>query len=152
MTEAQYLDTFPEHFDGAPVNPEGIVPDALPFEFANGKCTFRIDAEHVHILNKSDDDDEGMAWSEPLTSYAGIRRWVIAERMQEDQVGPGFLARLFGRKKAPEVEEGPRHTVIALAHKKEPWMSVVLVSFPIENDDDAASEEIAEKYRNLFSF
>ncbi|MBT7955158.1 MAG: hypothetical protein HN731_08200 [Rhodospirillaceae bacterium] len=146
MTE----DTFPEHFDGTEVNPEGRVPDALPLEFINGKCTYKIDAEHVHILNKSDDEEEGMQWSEPLSAYAGIRRWVIAERTQQR---PGFFAKLFGGRKVRAVNEGPRHAVIALAHQQEPWMSVVLYSRELaEGDEGEGAEEIAAKYRELFSF
>tara|TARA_B100000315_G_scaffold234287_2_gene248175 strand:- start:3563 stop:4003 length:441 start_codon:yes stop_codon:yes gene_type:complete len=146
MTE----DTFPEHFDGNEVNPEGVVPAVLPLEFINGKCTYRIDGENVHIVNKSNDDDEGMQWSEPLSAYAGIRRWVIAERTQEKS---GFFAKLIGGRKEPPVNDGPRHTVIALAHKQEPWMSVVLYSCELaEGDEGEASEEIAAQYRRLFSF
>ncbi len=147
-------DNFPEHFDGRPVNPEGQVPEALPLQFVNGKCTYQIDAEHVHILNKADESDEGMHWSEPLSAYEGVRHWVIVEQMQETAVKAGFWRRLLGgRAKEMPVEEGPRHAVIALAHKKEPWMSVVLYSHQlIDGDEGAETAEIAAKYRALFAF
>jgi len=147
-------DTFPEHFDGTQLNSEGVVPAALPFEFQNGKCTYQIDAEHVHILNKSDGDDEGMQWSEPLSAYDGVRHWVIVEQTQEPAPPAGFLRRLFGAKPNQNpVEEGPRHAVIGLAHKKESWMSIVLFSRELgEGEDGAETEKIAEKYRSLFSF
>ncbi len=146
MTE----ETFPEHFDGTEVNPEGIVPATLPLGFVNGTCTYKIDAEQVHILNKSNDEDEGMQWSEPLSAYAGIRHWVIAERTQEKI---GFFSKLFGGKKELPINEGPRHAVIALAHKQEPWMSVVLYSRELgDGDEGEGTEEIAAKYRQLFNF
>ena len=66
-----------------------------------------------------------MQWSEPLSSYDGVRHWVIVEQSQEEK--RGIFSRLFGTK-AASVEQGPRHAVIGLAHKKEPWMSVVLFS------------------------
>ena len=142
-------DNFPEHFDGSELNPEGVVPETLPLEFANGKCTYQIDAEHVHILNKSDEDDDRMQWSEPLASYDGVRHWVIVEQSQEEK--RGILGKLFGGVKP--VEQGPRHSVIGLAHNKEPWMSVVLFSRELsEGEDGAASEEIAVQYRRLFDF
>ena len=154
LTEDISIDTFPEHFDGAPLNVEGVVPEELPFQFVNGKCTYQIDEEHVHILNKSDEDDEGMQWSEPLSAYEGVRHWVIVEQTQEPVPTAGLLRRLFGRKaKEGPVEEGPRHAVIGLAHKKEAWMSVVLFSRELgEEEGGAVTEKIAGKYRELFSF
>jgi hypothetical protein len=136
------------------LNVEGVVPAELPFQFVNGKCTYQIDDEHVHILNKSDEDDEGMHWSEPLAAYEGVRHWVIVEQTQEPVPATGFLRRLFGRRAIESpVEEGPRHAVIGLAHKKEAWMSVVLFSRELgEEEDGSATEKIAEKYRGLFSF
>jgi len=147
-------DTFPEHFDGTELNPEGVVPEALPFQFVNGKCTYKIDAEHVHILNRSDGDDEGMQWSEPLSAYEGVRHWVIVEQTQETAPRAGFLRRLLGGKaNESAVEEGPRHAVIGLAHKKERWMSVVLFSRALAADEDGTeTEKVAEMYRGLFSF
>jgi hypothetical protein len=141
---------FPEHFDGTPVNPEGLVPNALPLEFINGTCTYRIDAEQVHIFNKLDDEDEGMQWSEPLSAYAGISHWVITERTQEKS---GFFTKLFNGKNEPAVNDGLCHAVIALAHKQEPWMSVVLYSCALaDGDEGEGAEKIAQKYRQLFSF
>ncbi|HJO87862.1 MAG TPA: hypothetical protein QF359_12955 [Rhodospirillales bacterium] len=141
---------FPKHFDGAPVNSEGLVPNALPLEFTNGTCTYRIDAEQVHILNKLDDEHGGMQWSEPLSAYAGISHWVIAERTQEKL---GFFTKLLSGKNEPAVNDGPRHAVSALTHKQEAWMSVMLYSCALaDGEEGEAAEKIAQKYRQLFSF
>ena len=154
MTLDTLGNSFPDHFDGKPLNPEGTVPDVLPFQFTNGTCTFQFDSEYVHILNKSDGDDEGVRWSEPLSAYADVRHWVIVLGSPKASLNRGVLSWLFGFKvKRMSVEVGRRQAVVALAHKKESWMSIILFSRELDKEEPAESiEEIAAKYRALLSF
>jgi hypothetical protein len=154
MTLDTLGNSFPDHFDGKPLNPEGTVPDVLPFQFTNGTCTFQFDSEYVHILNKSDGDEEGVRWSEPLSAYADVRHWVIVQKLPKVSLNRGMLSKLLGFKvKRMSVDMGHRQAVVALAHKKESWMSIILFSRELEKEEpDELIEEIAGKYRALLNF
>ncbi len=135
-------DQFPTHFDGQPVNPAGDVPVALPIEVNHGKARYMIDAQAVHIAN-STEDNEAISWSEPLSTYRGIRHWVIRGGSDNQ---PGLIGRLFGKK----IEPGPRYLVVALAHEDQPWMSVILHCRELaEGEDPEGANELIEAYRSL---
>ncbi len=140
-------DQFPTHFDGQPVNPEGMAPSALPLEITYGKARYRIDADAVHITNSTEDNEE-VTWTEPLSSYDTVRHWVIAEGIESPT---GFFPRLFGRTSAPK-ESGARHSVIALAHARDPWMSVILHSRQLSADETPEGvDRLIEAYHGILA-
>ncbi len=140
-------DQFPVHFDAQEVNLKGKAPATLPIEVKYGKAKYRVDMDGVHISNKTENNEE-VNWSEPLSAYRTVSHWIVGEIPEESK---GLLKWLFGRKKTAS-GNASRHSVIALLHGNEPWMSVVLHCRPLaEGEVPEGVDVLVMAYRRLLN-
>jgi len=130
-------DNFPTHFDGQSVNPNAVPPGRLPFKIEYGTCCFIIGEQEVVVINASEHDgDKPLELREPLSAYQYIRHWVVGGQAEKVK-SRGWLRKLIGRKPA-EIESGKSFLVVALVHRDEPWMTIILHAREIDRQENFA--------------